>query len=276
MIERVHLRVRDIAASRAFYRAVLGVLGWGEAELQATGAVAFGPGQPDAPGWVARLWLLPTPAPAPVGSGHVAVAAGDKDRVIRALAAVSGVRGQVVLIPPLAISAYLEDPDGHFLEATAPISCREAATFTLLSRLPGVRIAGEGATLWLQGHDRSLVTLTGESPCEVKCGDTTCVVSGLADLVALDRVVVAARALDSELTVHRLIAGQSYRVLRDFTDYYDNAFLVNERLTFVKGHFLPYHDGHTLVFRDVRGERRMYIQGGTELYGEFGIHVGPG
>ncbi len=270
MIERVHLRVRDIAQSRAFYGVVLSGLGWGEAEMAETGAVAFGPGTPDTPGWVARIWLLPTPE-GPVGAGHVAVGAADRAAVVASFAAVSraGGRGQVVMVPPLSVSAYLEDPDGHFLEATARISAREAVIFAVSAELEGVSFAG-AEPIWVQSRDHNLMTLAGETPCVVTCDGSVVTVATIADLPGLQPLVAAARAMEAELTVHRLKAGQRYTVVRAFQDYYANAFSPGEQLTFVEQNFLPYDDGHTLVFRDDRGERRMYVQGGTELYANFG------
>lgn len=277
MIERVHLRVRDIALSRGFYATVLAGLGWGEAEMPDTGAVAFGPGRPDAPGWVARIWLLPTPEPTPVGGGHVAVHASDREAVVAAYAAVAkaGARGQVVMVPPLSVSAYLEDPDGHFLEVTAQISAREAVIFALSAELKGVSFNGVDP-IWVQSRDHNLLELLGENPCVVTCDDISVTVHTIADLPALKPLYAAARAIDKQLTVHRLQAGRAYVVARDFSDYYANAFTSGEKLTFVEQHFLPYDDGYTLVFRDDQGERRMYVQGGTELYSEFGRVIRKG
>lgn len=47
-----------------------------------------------------------------------------------------------------------------------------------------------------------------------------------------------------------------YRVRQDFTDYYQNQFRQGELLTFVESHFLPYHGGFTLVFK----EKTLYLQ----------------
>ena len=47
-----------------------------------------------------------------------------------------------------------------------------------------------------------------------------------------------------------------YKVQRDFADYYQNPFTKGELLTFVESHFLPYHGGCTLVFK----ERTVYLQ----------------
>jgi hypothetical protein len=47
-----------------------------------------------------------------------------------------------------------------------------------------------------------------------------------------------------------------YRVQRDFADYYQNQFTQGELLTFVDSHFVPYHGGYTLIFK----ERPLYLQ----------------
>ncbi len=276
MIERVHVRVSDITASRGFYGAVLAGLGWGEAEMEATGAVAFGPGRPDEAGWAPRIWLLPTPE-GPVGGGHVAVAAADRATVIDAYAHAerAGARGQVVLVPPLAISAYLEDPDGHFLEVTAPLSARDAVIFALSSQLEGLTFAGV-EPIWAQAKERNLVELAGETPCVARCAGVEVRVSSTADLERLAPLVDAARALATGVTVYSLVPGVTYRVLRAFTDFYGQAFTPGEALTFVERHFLPYDDGHTLVFTGASGERRMYVQGGSVVYAELGGLLGAG
>jgi hypothetical protein len=41
-----------------------------------------------------------------------------------------------------------------------------------------------------------------------------------------------------------------------FTDFYGNVFSPGELLTYVERHFLPYHGGHTIVFK----ERNIYLQ----------------
>ena len=58
------------------------------------------------------------------------------------------------------------------------------------------------------------------------------------------------------LNVHELKKASRYRVERDFKDYYQNQFAQGEQLTFVATHFLPYHGGYTIVFK----ERSLYLQ----------------
>ena len=47
-----------------------------------------------------------------------------------------------------------------------------------------------------------------------------------------------------------------YRIQRDFADFHHNQFMQGELLTFVESHFLPYHGGYTVVFK----ERTLYLQ----------------
>lgn len=56
--------------------------------------------------------------------------------------------------------------------------------------------------------------------------------------------------------IYTLEQGATYVVKNIFTDFYGNVFSPGEMLTYVERHFLPYHGGHTLVFR----ERNIYLQ----------------
>lgn len=58
------------------------------------------------------------------------------------------------------------------------------------------------------------------------------------------------------LTIYTLEKGAAYVVRRAFTDFYGNAFSPGEVLTYEERHFLPYHGGHTIVFK----ERSIYLQ----------------
>lgn len=70
-----------------------------------------------------------------------------------------------------------------------------------------------------------------------------------------------------EIDFYRLAGGDCCVVVKSFTDYYANHFAAGEKLIFVEQHFLPYHGGHTLVFR----ERKMYLQENeqSEIIGNF-------
>jgi hypothetical protein len=58
------------------------------------------------------------------------------------------------------------------------------------------------------------------------------------------------------LTIYTLEKGATYVVRRAFTDFYGNVFSPGEVLTYQEKHFLPYHGGHTIVFK----ERNIYLQ----------------
>ena len=56
--------------------------------------------------------------------------------------------------------------------------------------------------------------------------------------------------------IRALAKSVRYKVCRDFTDFYRNQFVQGEILTFIEYHFLPYHGGYTLIFK----ERNLYLQ----------------
>lgn len=56
--------------------------------------------------------------------------------------------------------------------------------------------------------------------------------------------------------VYGLKPGASYRVVREIEDYHGNVFPAGMELSFVQRHYLPYHGGHTVVFRP----KTMYLQ----------------
>ena len=61
---------------------------------------------------------------------------------------------------------------------------------------------------------------------------------------------------DAPNNVNELKKGFRYTVQQDFKDFYQNQFTGGEGLTFVETHFLPYHGGYTIVFK----ERSLYLQ----------------
>ena len=70
------------------------------------------------------------------------------------------------------------------------------------------------------------------------------------------------------MTIHDLVSGSEYEVLALIEDFHGGVFRKGQRLRFVERHFLPYDDGHTLIFSEVRAspadagrEIRMYLQG---------------
>jgi hypothetical protein len=56
--------------------------------------------------------------------------------------------------------------------------------------------------------------------------------------------------------IYTLEKGETYVVSKRLTNFYGNVFAPGEGLTYVERHFLPYHGGHTLVFK----ERNIYLQ----------------
>jgi len=59
-----------------------------------------------------------------------------------------------------------------------------------------------------------------------------------------------------KVDIYSLNSGATYVVKKQFSDYYGNAFEAGEKLTYLEKHFLPYHGGHTIVFK----ERNLYLQ----------------
>jgi hypothetical protein len=56
--------------------------------------------------------------------------------------------------------------------------------------------------------------------------------------------------------IYSLEKSVRYKVRRDFTDFYNNQFTREEILTFIEYHFLPYHGGYTVIFK----EKTLYLQ----------------
>ena len=72
-------------------------------------------------------------------------------------------------------------------------------------------------------------------------------------------------------TVYGLVAGDEYRVIQPFTDYYANQFQLGDVLRFRERHFLPYDGGHTIVF----DQRSLYLQEtqNEELIANFSDYI---
>ena len=71
--------------------------------------------------------------------------------------------------------------------------------------------------------------------------------------------------------IYTLEKGATYVVTRTFTDCYGNVFSPGELLTYVERHFLPYHGGHTIVFK----ERSVYLQEdeNQDIIDSFGVYL---
>jgi catechol 2,3-dioxygenase-like lactoylglutathione lyase family enzyme len=113
-VDHLTLRVRDLEASRRFYRAALGPWASREVELE-SGEISFGPeGSED-------LGISPGEPSGPI---HLAFAAPDRETVDRfyeaALAAGgrdNGAPGERPHYHPGYYAAYATDPDGNNVEA---------------------------------------------------------------------------------------------------------------------------------------------------------------
>jgi len=58
------------------------------------------------------------------------------------------------------------------------------------------------------------------------------------------------------MDLYALERGVVYIVTKPFSDFHKQSFSAGEKLTFVERHFLPYHGGHTVVFK----EKAIYLQ----------------
>jgi hypothetical protein len=58
------------------------------------------------------------------------------------------------------------------------------------------------------------------------------------------------------MDLYTLEPGAVYIVTTSFSDYHNQSFSAGDKLTFVERHFLPYHGGHTIVFK----EKAIYLQ----------------
>lgn len=132
---------------------------------------------------------------------------------------------------------------------------------------------------WVGSHDRWLLHIVVEGPRVVLSAIDASTgawrdhpIDSLADLDACFGAVAASvRMALPQLTVHRLEVGHRYRIARDLTDFYGNAFAAGEELVFEGLDYLPHDDGYTLRF----AERSMWISGGSEEYARFGLLVVP-
>ena len=110
LIDHVHLRVRNLGASKAFYRAILHALGNGAAIKE--GAEYFSAGE---------LWI--DQASGPVSLVHLAFRARDHREVVAFHAAALTAGGRDNGVPGERgyhhgyFAAYVFDPDGNNVEA---------------------------------------------------------------------------------------------------------------------------------------------------------------
>lgn len=128
LIDHVALRVADLDASRAFYRAVLGALGLGEALAG-----------DDRQFWLDELYV--DASPGPVSRVHLAFQAASHAQVDAFHAAGLAAGGRDNGAPGLRAyhdryyAAFLLDPDGNNIEAVCDAPTRRSAPVIEVERL---------------------------------------------------------------------------------------------------------------------------------------------
>ena len=131
LIDHVQLRCADLAASRRFYAAALGVLGRQLVEL--------------APGLIIVDELCLTPANAdPISRVHLAFQTESREQVVRFHAAALAAGGRDNGVPgerryhPGYYAAFVLDPDGNNVEAVHHgEAIRSAPSVVITATLPG-------------------------------------------------------------------------------------------------------------------------------------------
>lgn len=124
LLDHIQLRCADLAASRRFYAAILGVLGVELVEL--------------APTLIVADELCLTPADGPVSHIHFAVQTTGRDQVDRIYAAALAAGGRDNGAPgerhyhPGYYAAYIIDPDGNNIEAVHHGVARRSAPSVVL------------------------------------------------------------------------------------------------------------------------------------------------
>ena len=132
LIDHLHLRAVDLEASRRFYRAVLGALGFAEVR--------------EGPGWfsVDELWIDAAEPGVPPSRVHLAFQAASREQVAAFHAAGlaaggrdNGAPGERARYHPGYYAAYLLDPDGNNLEAVHHGAARRSVPSVVLTPLTG-------------------------------------------------------------------------------------------------------------------------------------------
>ena len=127
LIDHVHLRVRELGASRRFYRAVLDALG-----------IPLG-GESDGWFWADELYVSAAGDEAPTARLHLAFQAPDRETVHRFHAAALAAGGRDNGAPgerpyhPGYYAAYVLDPDGNNIEAVHHGLARRSAASVILT-----------------------------------------------------------------------------------------------------------------------------------------------
>ena len=118
MLDHLGLLVQDVAASAAFYDAVLAPLG-GRRVLDFGEAVGYGVDQP-------MFWISRADPPIPGPQIHVAFTAPDRVTVVRFFEAAVAAGAEVLHAPRVwpeyheaYFGAFVRDPDGNNVEAVS-------------------------------------------------------------------------------------------------------------------------------------------------------------
>lgn len=128
LVDHIHLRVADLAASARFYEAVIAALG--RADAIAEGAGYFSADE---------LWI--DQAGGPISQVHLAFQAQDRDEVDRFHAAALAAGGTDNGAPgertyhPGYFAAYVLDPDGNNVEAVYHGPARKSAESVVVTPL---------------------------------------------------------------------------------------------------------------------------------------------
>jgi catechol 2,3-dioxygenase-like lactoylglutathione lyase family enzyme len=116
MLDHLSIQVRDVAASAAFYDAVLAPVG-GRRLMEFGDVIGYGADRPD-------FWLGPTSTPGEAREAHIAFTAPDRAAVKAFHDAAVALGAEVLHAPRLwpeyhetYFGAFVRDPDGNNVEA---------------------------------------------------------------------------------------------------------------------------------------------------------------
>ena len=116
MLDHLSIQVRDVAASAAFYDAVLAPVG-GRRLMQFGDVIGYGTDRP-------KFWLGPTTTPGEAREAHIAFRAPDRAAVKAFHDAAVAAGAEVLHAPRLwpeyhstYFGAFVRDPDGNNVEA---------------------------------------------------------------------------------------------------------------------------------------------------------------
>jgi catechol 2,3-dioxygenase-like lactoylglutathione lyase family enzyme len=116
MLDHLSIQVRDVAASAAFYDAVLAPVG-GRRLMEFGDVIGYGADRPD-------FWLGPTSTPGEAREAHIAFGAPDRAAVRAFHDAAVALGAEVLHAPRLGpeyhetyFGAFVRDPDGNNVEA---------------------------------------------------------------------------------------------------------------------------------------------------------------